>query len=233
MGKLTKSPNKQDGASATPIMESDSSDTDVATLVPGGDIKEASTYHIWNSPQASLKITTPDMTPLYTVHRYASLSTESTIRITSPNSEDDLFATISSHSGISKNNSYIEIHMDAIHSPPSGYTFSPTRDGGSLTRKHKMTLSDGKTYVLTGKHSSSILMCWGNLKVVEQGSKTIIAEFKAEWPMSLHKMGTVTFKKEVEKGLAREILFAFVGAANKEYVLAMASMMVAVPAATC
>ncbi|KAL8717215.1 MAG: hypothetical protein Q9225_005523 [Loekoesia sp. 1 TL-2023] len=213
MGKLTDSSLKETTAGASSAADSDSYDSDEATLAPSTSETKTPAYHIWNSPQASLKITKPDMTPVYT--------------------KMTLYATLVSHSSSSKSESWIEIRMDARHSPSSEYTIKFHRDGGFLKRRHRMTLSNGKTYVLRGKHSTNLMMCWGNLKLVEEGSKTSIADFKVEWPSSFHKFGTVTFKSEVEDTLAREILFAFIGVANKEYAKAMAAMMVAVPGATC
>ncbi|KAL8668885.1 MAG: hypothetical protein Q9224_007770 [Gallowayella concinna] len=122
--------------------------------------------------------------------------------------------------------------MEPSHDPSSGYTINLKRDSGTMTRRHKMTLSDGKTYLLKGKHSDSLLMGWGNLKIVEESSKTKIAEFKVEWPMSVHKVGVVTFERQVEERLVKEMLFALVGVASREYAVAMASLCVTIPAAT-
>ncbi len=95
-----------------------------------------------------------------------------------------------------------------------------------------MTLSNGKVYVITGKHSDNLMMCWGNLKVVEESTKSKLADFKVEWWMSTRKIGIVTFLCEVQEQLMKEILFVLVGVASREYSVAMASMGVAVPAAS-
>ena len=237
MGKVTEPSVKESINATSSTMVPDSYDSDGVTLAPSTVQPSTSTYHIWNhswiSPQGNMKISGPDMTPIYKITRIGFLSAESITRITGPENEDDLYATLISHSSSSESDSWIEIRMDARHSPSSEYTIKFHRDGGSLKRKHKMTLSDGKAYVLRGKHSTSLAMCWGNLKIIEEGGEASIAEFKVEWPTSFHKFGTVSFKSEVDDTLARDMLFAFVGVANKEYTKAMAGMMLAVPVAAC
>lgn len=60
-----------------------------------------------------------------------------------------------------------------------------------------MALSNGKTYLLTGKHSDNLMICLGNLKVVEDSSESKLAEFKVEWWMSMHKIGDCNVFEQV------------------------------------
>ncbi|KAL8910691.1 MAG: hypothetical protein Q9171_004026 [Xanthocarpia ochracea] len=161
------------------------------------------------------------MTPLCTVRGFGAPS----MRINNAgDGHEEVLANISSNFDNPKCDPDIDIRVAADQLPPSGFTVNLKRDKGTFTRSHKMTLSDGKTYRLTGKHSDCLLMCWGNLKVVEECNKTKVAEFKVEWLMSVHKIGVVTFIREVEETLLREILFAVVGVASREYAVAMAGL---------
>ncbi|KAL9593293.1 MAG: hypothetical protein Q9219_007616 [cf. Caloplaca sp. 3 TL-2023] len=207
-----------------------------------------------HTANGTLHITTADennhQTTLYTIPRFRALSANSTMRITSPTDEEDLRASITTHSSTNKEDSWIEIRtlprpphipFSSSSNPPAytqtdnqdrkssgGHTIKFHRDGSALKRRHRMTLSNGRSYILRGKHSTNFLMCWGNLKIVEEGQeKKSVAEFKVEWPTSFHKFGTVRFMGDgVGEGVEREMLFAMIGVANKEYVKAMACMVV-------
>ncbi|KAL8861873.1 MAG: hypothetical protein Q9178_001742 [Gyalolechia marmorata] len=167
------------------------------------------------------------MNPLCTVRGFGAPS----MRINNASDgHEEVLAHISNRSHNPKCDPDIDIRVAADQVSPSGFIVNLKRDKGTFTRSHRMTLSDGKTYRLTGKHSDCLLMCWGNLKVVDECSKTKVAKFKVEWLMSVHKIGVVTFIREVEETLLREILFAVVGVASREYAVAMASMSASVPA---
>ncbi|KAL8696395.1 MAG: hypothetical protein Q9201_007679 [Fulgogasparrea decipioides] len=202
---------------------SELSEDDVKTLVPSPEIPRGARYHIWKAENAGAKITKPDMTPLYSVTGFGSSHTPRMI-ITNPANENEILVNLTSHSSVNKEDSYIEIEMAGVQDASTGHTFKLQRDKGALKRIHKMTLSDGKTYVLKGKHSSSLMWCWGNLKIVEEGNKVRLAEFTVEWPSSFHKIGIVTFETEVEESVAKEMLFAILGVVNKEYIKGMAGM---------
>ncbi|KAL8685912.1 MAG: hypothetical protein Q9218_007470 [Villophora microphyllina] len=220
---------KKEATSTTKTLASNFSDDDARTLVSSSAIPRGTSYHIWKPDQGGVKITTADMTPLYSVTGFGSY--EQRVIITNPADENEILANLYMHSGVSKHDSYIDIVMAGNGATSSGYIIKLQRESGALTRKHKITLSDGRNYILKGKHSTSLMMCWGNLKIVEEGSKDRLAEFTVEWPSSFHKIGTVTFESDVEETVAKEMLFAFLGVANKEYVKAMASLNVAVPPA--
>ncbi|KAL8784027.1 MAG: hypothetical protein Q9213_004215 [Squamulea squamosa] len=201
-----------------------------------------SCYHIWMSQAATkkqpslAKITTPDMTPLCTIHGFGAYSHSLRITSTTEGGNEEVLADISINHEDSKSDPDLDIHVgggvEQNSSSGGGFTISLKRDKGTFTRRHRMVLSDGKAYILTGKHSDHLMMCWGNLKVVEESSKAKIAEFKVEWPMSVHKIGVVTFVHEVEEKLVKDVLVAFVAVASREHAIAMASLCVAVPAAT-
>ncbi|KAL8813300.1 MAG: hypothetical protein Q9200_000370 [Gallowayella weberi] len=211
---------------------------DASTSAPPIGKWDGSCYHMWMAQGGTkrtpslVKITTPDMTPLCTVEGFGSFSQTGAIHIKNAEGIDEVCASLSGNFEDHKYDADIDIHMGPSHNMSSSYTIHLKRDSGAMTRRHKMTLSNGKTYLLKGKHSDSLLMCWGNLKIVEEDSKTKIAEFKVEWPMSVHKVGIVTFESQVEETLVKEMLFAFIGVASREYAVAMASLCVAIPAAT-
>ncbi|KAL8918421.1 MAG: hypothetical protein Q9172_005434 [Xanthocarpia lactea] len=190
------------------------------SCVPPTSKWNGSCYHIWMAHAGSkktpslVKITTPDMTPLCTVRGFGAPSMRNN---NAGDGHEEVLANISSNFDNLKCDPDIDIGVAADQVSPSGFIVNLKRDKGTFTRSHRMTLSDGKTYRLTGKHSNCLLMCWGNLKVVEEYSKTKVAKFKVEWLMSVHKVGVVTFTREVEETLLREILFAVVGVAGREY----------------
>ncbi|KAI4243979.1 MAG: hypothetical protein L6R40_003190 [Gallowayella cf. fulva] len=172
------------------------------------------------------------MDSLCTVEGFGSLSQMIEFRTKGADGmTDEVCAKLFSNYDNHEYDADIDIRMGPSDTSSSGHTISLKRDSGAVTRRHRMVLSNGKTYLLKGKHSDSLLMCWGNLKMVEEESKTKIAEFKVEWPMSVHKVGIVTFGCQVEETLVKEILFAAVGVASREYAVAMASLGVAIPAA--
>ncbi|KAL8891439.1 MAG: hypothetical protein Q9192_005743, partial [Flavoplaca navasiana] len=146
--------------------------------------------------------------------------------------DEEFLAEVSSNFEIAKSDPDMDILMAADENTPSGFVIDLKREKGTFTRKHRITLSDGKTYVVRGKHSDNLMMCWGNLKVVEKSSKSKLAEFKVEWWMSTRKIGIVTFLCEIQEHLMKEILFVLVGVASREYSVAIASMGVAIPAAS-
>lgn len=155
------------------------------------------------------------------------------MRITTATGQDEeLLAEVSSNFETANSDPDMDIRMAGNENTPSGFVINLKREKGTFTRKHRMTLSDGKTYIVAGRHSDNLMMCWGNSKVVEESSKSKLAEFKVEWWMSTRKIGIVTFICKVQEHLMKEILFVLVGVASREYSIAMVSMGVAVPAAT-
>ena len=180
------------------------------------------------------KITTPDMTSLCTVHGFGTLlPPTSKMRIMTATGEDEeSLADVTSNFEDAKRDPDMDIRMAGDENTPSGFVINLKKEKGTFTRRYRMTLSDGKTYVITGKYSDNLMMCWGSLKVVEECSKSKLADFKVEWWMSTRKIGIVTFLSEVQERLMKELLFVLVGVASREYCVAMASMGVAVPAAS-
>ncbi|KAL9032913.1 MAG: hypothetical protein Q9180_006231 [Flavoplaca navasiana] len=153
----------------------------VANLpIPSKSKWSGSCYQIWMVQAASkkteslTKITTPDMTSLCTMHGFGTLlPPTSKMRITTATGQDEeLPADVSSNFETAKSDPDMDIRMAGDDSTPSdtpsGFVINLKREKGTFTRKHRMTLSDGKGYVITGKHSDNLMMCWGNLKVVEE-----------------------------------------------------------------
>ncbi|KAL8775505.1 MAG: hypothetical protein Q9209_000001 [Squamulea sp. 1 TL-2023] len=209
-----------------------------STSSPSTSKWSGSCYHIWMAQAATkktpslAKITTPDMTPLCTIHGFGAYSHSLRINGTD-GGDEDILADISVNREDSKSDPDMDVRVGGgERNSPLGFTISLKRDKGTFTRRHKMTLSDEKAYILTGKHSDHLMMCWGNLKVVEESNKARIAEFKVEWPMSLHKIGVVTFTQEIEEKLVKDILYVLVAVASREYAIGMASLCVAMPGAT-
>ncbi|KAL8888671.1 MAG: hypothetical protein Q9205_003424 [Flavoplaca limonia] len=195
----------------------------VANLpMPSKSKWSGSCYQLWmgqaasNKTESLAKITTPDMTSLCTIHGFGTLlPPTSKMRIVTATGEDEeLLADVTSNFEDAKSDPDMDIRMAGDENTPSGFVINLKRERGTFTRKHRMTLSDGKTYVITGKHSDNLMMCWGNLKVVEESSKSKLAEFKVEWWMSSRKIGIVTFLCEVQEHLMKEILFVLVGVAS-------------------
>ncbi|KAI4129519.1 MAG: hypothetical protein LQ341_006561, partial [Variospora aurantia] len=234
MRKPTKLPLQK--ATATPtsstvsVNTDSSSESDATTLCPPpppytpGPYIQSPPYLLLYTPHGPLKITTLDTKNiLYTVHNYGFLDADSTTRVvtgasSSAEADPPAVATITR-----KAEDYIDIHMADSNAP----ILRLHCDGGGVwTRKrHRVCLSDGKTYQLKGKYTSDFLLCWGDLKVVKEGKKGkkhAAADFKAECVMSSsHKIGVVRFWGEVEEQVMKEVLLAFVGVVRRDFVVAM------------
>ena len=187
-------------------------------------------FHIRNEPKASFKVMVPnlrifksDMTPLYDVTRHGGFWPGSNLAVTDINQSDTTFAEITDSSREAKGDGHININMKATNQLSKDYTLSLRRDGGSLKRRYHVTLSDGRTFTLDGKHSSNLLWCWGNLKITEEDGKIKLAEFKSEWPTSFSKWGTVTLLGDLGETIATEMLMVMLAIANKEFVIAVAT----------
>ncbi|KAL8964243.1 MAG: hypothetical protein Q9197_006982 [Variospora fuerteventurae] len=241
MGKATKpslpKATTTSISSTVSVNTDSSSESDATTLCPPpppytpGPYIQSPTYLLWYTPHGPLKITTLDTNnTLYTVHNYGFLDTDSTTHVVtgaspSPEADPPAVATITRNdSNDAKAEDYIDIHMAGSNAP----ILRLHRDGGVWRRKrHRVCLSDGKTYQLKVKHTSDFLLCWENMKVVKEarkGKKHAAADFKAKWVMSsLHKIGVVRFWGEVEEQVMKEVLLAFVGVVRRDFVVAMAS----------
>ncbi|KAI4284611.1 MAG: hypothetical protein L6R35_004864, partial [Caloplaca aegaea] len=162
--------------SSTVSVNTDSSaESDATTLCPPpppyipGSYIQSPTYLLLYTSHGPLKITTLHTNnTLYTVHNYGFLDADSTTRVvtgasSSPEADPPAVATITRNdSNVAKAEDYIDIHMAGSNAS----ILRLHRDGGGVwTRKrHRVYLSNGKTYQLKGKHTSDFLLCWGDLK---------------------------------------------------------------------
>ncbi|KAL8712596.1 MAG: hypothetical protein Q9220_003127 [cf. Caloplaca sp. 1 TL-2023] len=187
----------------------------------------SSTFQILHSPTSPTHIITtsssssPSTAPLFTLTNFG---TESPLLITSPTNSAQIIATITTHSStwsMSAKKSYIEIAIPQQQPGSAPQSIKLQRDPSALTRRHRFTSpTDGKTYVVRGKHSDSVMMSWGNLRIEEAETGKRAVEFDVEWMTSLRKVGTVRFLDDGARlpvGVRMEMLWAVVGVTNKEY----------------
>ncbi|MCJ1253332.1 hypothetical protein MMC24_001143 [Lignoscripta atroalba] len=205
---------------STTTLDSTSS-PDVPTAGQG---PPSTVFHIHIDKHYNLTITLAEQpTPLYFVSRCSIFKLEAPTLVHAVDKGGPTVAEITSHSSFSKGKSKIEINFAAVKDRDA-YALEIHRDGNALVRRHKIQLSNGRTYTLRGRKSSSILLCNGDLSLVDDTTEQTVADFDAKWLTSMKRFGDVTIFGEHDRVLVEEMLMVVLGLAQKEYRKGMQTM---------
>ena len=222
-GKITDNPAQARPVSAingTMATTALSHSVSIADGVPS-----ATAYHVFPTQEDDLIVNMSDtVTTLYYISRNDIFSTDGSMRVHAFSQAGPLLAEAKTKHGFCKEKSMITYNfpvpqgnMDPSKAEPRELTLK--RDASWLTRKHKITMSDGRTYIVKGKTSESSLCYWGNLTVVDEITSTMVADFESRWLKSFSNVGTIVLYGEMDRGerWREEMLIVILGLAHKEY----------------